>query len=197
LQSAGIDELHRSDGILIEATATPPGMGSMVLPGAGRRLAEQLGRIDHLATLGAMIADAPSGRVVGARRAIVRYDLAKADADRLVRAITAMGRVLFAAGATAVVTGIRGHETVHSEAELVDAATHARHERLHVAAFHPTGTARMGADAQCHPVDAAGRLRGVRGVWVADASVLPTCPEVNPQMTIMAMAQAIAQGIAG
>jgi choline dehydrogenase-like flavoprotein len=108
-----------------------------------------------------------------------------------------MGRVLFAAGATAVVTGIRGHETVHSEAELVDAATHARHERLHVAAFHPTGTARMGADAQCHPVDAAGRLRGVRGVWVADASVLPTCPEVNPQMTIMAMAQAIAQGIAG
>jgi choline dehydrogenase-like flavoprotein len=40
-------------------------------------------------------------------------------------------------------------------------------------------------------------LRGVRGVWVADASVLPTCPEVNPQMTIMAMAQAIAQGIAG
>ncbi len=197
LQSVGIDELHRSDGILIEATATPPGMGSMVLPGAGRRLAEQLGRIDHLATLGAMIADAPSGRVVGARRAIVRYDLAKADADRLVRAITAMGRVLFAAGATAVVTGIRGHETVHSEAELVDAATHARHERLHVAAFHPTGTARMGADDQCHPVDAAGRLRGVRGVWVADASVLPTCPEVNPQMTIMAMAQAIAQGIAG
>jgi len=197
LQSAGIDELHRSDGILIEATATPAGIGSMVLPGAGRRLAEQLGRFDHLATLGAMIADAPSGRVIGERRSIVRYDLAKADGDRLVRAITAMGQVLFAAGASAVVTGIRGHETVRNEAELADATAHARHERLHVAAFHPTGTARMGADEQSHPVDAAGRLRGVGGVWVADASVLPTCPEVNPQMTIMAMAQAIAHGIVG
>jgi choline dehydrogenase-like flavoprotein len=32
----------------------------------------------------------------------------------------------------------------------------------------------------------------VHGVYVADASVLPTCPEVNPQLTIMAMALAVA-----
>ncbi len=195
LQSAGIDELHRSEGILIEATATPAGMGSMVLPGAGRRLAEQLGRVEHLATLGAMIADAPSGRVIGARRVMVRYDLTRSDAGRLVRAITAMGRILFAAGATAVVTGIRGYETVRNQTELAEAAAHGRRERLHVAAFHPTGTARMGADDQRHPVDGAGRLRGVRGVWLADASFLPTCPEVNPQMTIMAMAQSVARSI--
>ena len=195
LQSAGIDELHRSEGILIEATATPPGMGSMVLPGAGQRLAEQLDRFDHLATLGAMIADAPSGRVIGARRVIVRYDLTRSDGDRLVRAIMAMGRVLFAAGANAVVTGIRGYETVRDEKELGEAVAHVRREQLHVAAFHPTGTAAMGTDDQRHPVDGMGRLRGVHGVWLADASVLPTCPEVNPQMTIMAMAQSIACGI--
>jgi len=35
-------------------------------------------------------------------------------------------------------------------------------------------------------------LRGAEGVWLADASVLPTCPEVNPQLTIMAMALAVA-----
>ncbi|MGV7761810.1 GMC family oxidoreductase N-terminal domain-containing protein, partial [Mycobacterium kansasii] len=33
LQSAAVDELHHPQGILIEATATPPGMGSMVFPG--------------------------------------------------------------------------------------------------------------------------------------------------------------------
>ena len=66
-----------------------------------------------------------------------------------------------------------------------------------MAAFHPTGTARMGADDQTHPVDPDGRLRGVGGVWVTDASVLPTCPEVNPQVTIMALARAVALGIDG
>lgn len=192
LQSAGVDELHASDGILIEATSTPPGMGSMVLPGTGRALAAQLERADHLATLGAMIADAPGGRVHGAARPVLRYDLAPGDARRLVRAIEAMGRVLFAAGATAVVTGIAGHQTVRSVDELRAATDTARPELLHVAAFHPTGTARMGADAHRHPVDAEGRLRGVRNVWVADASVLPTCPEVNPQVTIMALALAVA-----
>lgn len=161
--------------------------------GLGRH--PQLGRVEHLATLGAMIADAPSGRVIGARRVMVRYDLTRSDAGRLVRAITAMGRILFAAGATAVVTGIRGYETVRNQTELAEAAAHGRRERLHVAAFHPTGTARMGADDQRHPVDGAGRLRGVRGMWLADASVLPTCPEVKPQMTIMAMAQSVARSI--
>ncbi len=114
--------------------------------GLGRH--PQLGRVEHLATLGAMIADAPSGRVIGARRVMVRYDLTRSDAGRLVRAITAMGRILFAAGATAVVTGIRGYETVRNQTELAEAAAHGRRERLHVAAFHPTGTARMGADDQ-------------------------------------------------
>jgi len=32
----------------------------------------------------------------------------------------------------------------------------------------------------------------VRGVYLAAASVLPTCPEVNPQLTIMAMALSVA-----
>ncbi len=197
LQSAGIDELHSRQGILIEATSAPPGMSSMVLPGAGRQLAARLGRAEHLATLGAMIADAPAGRVHGSRRPVLRYDLTAADAGRLVAAVGAMGRVLFAAGATAVVTGIPGHQTVNSVTELDAATAAARPELMHLAAFHPTGTARMGADPAGHPVDADGRLRGVSGVWVADASVLPTCPEVNPQVTIMALALAVAGRCAG
>ena len=60
--------------------------------------------------------------------------------------------------------------------------------QLHLAAFHPTGSARAGADAARHPVDQHGRLRGVEGVWLCDASVLPSCPTVNPQVSIMAVA---------
>lgn len=195
LQSAGIDELHASDNILMEATSAPGGIGSMVLPGVGRRLAEQLDKIDHLATLGAMVGDEPSGSVHGWEgRPVIRYRLARRDGAKLVKAIGAMGRIMFAAGATEVATGIRGHDTVRSEEELDAATSAARVERLHVAAFHPTGTARMGADAATHPVAPDGRLRGVEGVYLVDASILPSCPEVNPQLTIMALADGVTTG---
>ncbi|HLF41832.1 MAG TPA: GMC family oxidoreductase N-terminal domain-containing protein, partial [Acidimicrobiia bacterium] len=42
LQSVGVDQFHESEGIIVEATSTPPGMGSIGLPGYGRALVEQL-----------------------------------------------------------------------------------------------------------------------------------------------------------
>ena len=194
LQSAGVDEFHDSDGILIEATSAPAGLGSIVLPGTGRSLADQLARIDHLATIGAMVADAPSGWVHGwGGRPVIRYTLARRDATRLLKAIGVMGRILFAAGAEDVVTGIRGHERVRNEEDLEAALRAAKVEQLHLAAFHPTGTARMGREPETHPVDPNGRLRGVEGVYVVDASILPTCPEVNPQLTIMALVKGVTE----
>jgi choline dehydrogenase-like flavoprotein len=196
LQSAAVEEFHERDGILVEATSTPPGMGTMVLPGIGQDLLGELAAADHLATLGAMIADAPSGRVLGRRRAFLRYDLAGEDGSRLVKAIGVMGRVLFAAGAVEVLTGVPAQPRVRSVVELDEALASADPRRLHLAAFHPTGTARAGSYPERFPVAGDGRLRGTDGVWVVDASALPTCPEVNPQVTIMALALALAEGVA-
>ncbi|ANP51584.1 choline dehydrogenase-like flavoprotein [Streptomyces griseochromogenes] len=192
LQSVGVEE-HHPEGILIEATATPPGMGSFILPGLGGELRRELESADRLATLGAMIADRPSGSVLGRDRTLVRYDVDRRDADRLIRAVRAMGELLFAAGAEEVLTGIPRTPRVRSLPELdaVLAGTSVR--QLHLSAYHPTGTVAAGASSQHFPVDPEGRLRGVHGVLVADASVLPSCPQVNPQLSIMAAALAIAE----
>ncbi|MER5717476.1 GMC family oxidoreductase [Streptomyces sp. NPDC002132] len=192
LQSVGVEE-HHSDGVLIEATATPPGMGSFVLPGLGGELRRELEGADRLATLGAMIADRPSGRVLGRDRTLLRYDVDRRDASRLIRAVRAMGELLFAAGAEEVLTGIPRAPRVRDLPELdaVLAGTSAR--QLHLSAYHPTGTVAAGASPQHFPADPVGRLRGVRGVLIADASVLPSCPQVNPQLSIMAAALAVAE----
>jgi choline dehydrogenase-like flavoprotein len=195
LQSAAIHELHESHGILAEATSTPPGLGSMTLPGYGRELLTELAGAQHLATLGAMIADESVGRVLGRNRAFLRYDLTKRDGGRLVEAIRLTGQVLLAAGANELLTGIPGSTRVRSETELDEALSGLDPRDLHVAAFHPVGTVGAGADGSRYPLHPDGRLRGTEGVWVADGSVLPTCPEVNPQVTIMALAMAIADGI--
>ncbi|MET8244481.1 GMC family oxidoreductase [Streptomyces sp. NPDC005202] len=185
LQSVGIEQLH-DRGILIEATASPPGMSSFVLPGVGRALRRELEAADRLATLGAMIVDRPSGRVAGSDRTLVRYALDPRDGARLLTAVRAMGRVLFAAGAEEVLTGVPRAPRARTLDELDALLADITPRELHLSAFHPTGTAAAGADPHQAPVDPVGRLRGVRGVLVADGSVLPSCPEVNPQLSIMA-----------
>ncbi|WP_282961352.1 GMC family oxidoreductase [Streptomyces virginiae] len=190
LQSVGIEEFHQK-GVLLEATAGPPGMSSFVFPGVGADLRRELEQSDHLATLGAMIADRPSGRVMGSRRAFVRYSLDDQSTQRLVSAMRAIGQVLFAAGADEVLTGIPTVPRVRNQKELEDSLSSLNMRDLHLSAFHPTGTVAAGSDPQRSPVDHSGRLRGVGRVLVADASVLPSCPQVNPQLSIMASALAI------
>lgn len=190
MQSVGIEELHERDGILIEATSTPPGMGAVAAPGYGRHLVERLAGASHTATIGAMIGDAPAGRVFGRRAPLITYRLTREDRARLVRADGAVARVLLAAGAREVELG-GGAPTVRSEAEIDVALEQLDVRRLRLIAFHPTGTAAAGADPSRHPVDPHGRLRGVDGVWVADASILPSCPGVNPQVSVMALAAGV------
>jgi hypothetical protein len=195
MQSVGIEELHEREGILMEATSTPPGMGAVSAPGYGTHLLRRLDRAANTATLGAMIADAPSGRVFGARAQIVSYRLTKADELRLAKAIGAMARVMLAAGARDVELG-GGAPAVRSESEIEGSVERLDVRRLRLAAFHPTGSAAAGSDPARHPVDPEGRLRGVDGVWVADGSVLPSCPGVNPQVSIMAIAAGIGEAAA-
>jgi choline dehydrogenase len=50
--------------------------------------------------------------------------------------------------------------------------------------FHPVGTAKMGAaDDPEAVVGPDCRLRGVGGLWVADASIMPTIPQGNTNAT--------------
>ncbi|BBZ73341.1 GMC family oxidoreductase [Mycobacterium paraseoulense] len=196
LQSAAVHELHESHGVLIEATSTPPGMGSMVFPGYGAELLGWLDRAPQVATFGAMVADRGVGSVSSARsETVIRYPIDRADIAKLMVAIEAMGRLLFAAGAVEVLTGLPQAKTVTSLPALRDALRRSNPRSLHLAAFHPTGTAAAGTDDQLCPVDETGRLRGVDGVWVADASILPSCPEVNPQVSIMALALGVADAV--
>jgi choline dehydrogenase-like flavoprotein len=196
MQSVGIEELHESEGVLIEATGSPPGMGAISAPGYGTHLLGRLDRAADRAMIGAMIADEPSGRVFGSRAPIVSYRLAKADERRLAVAIEAMARVMLAAGASDVELG-GGAPAVRSEAELEAAMQQLNVRRLRLAGFHPSGTAAAGSDPARHPVDPEGRLRGVEGVWVADGSILPSCPGVNPQVSIMAMAAGVGAAATG
>jgi choline dehydrogenase len=63
-------------------------------------------------------------------------------------------------------------------------------------AFHPSSTCRMGPSTDpTTVVDHAGRVYGVAGLRVADASVFPTIPRANLHCTVVAVAEKLADGI--
>jgi choline dehydrogenase len=58
--------------------------------------------------------------------------------------------------------------------------------------YHPCGTVPMGPDGDASrrgAVDGRGRVREVRGLWVADASVMPTVPSSNTNVPTLMMGE--------
>lgn len=61
---------------------------------------------------------------------------------------------------------------------------------------HQMGTCRMGANERSSVVDAEGKVWGVDGLYVADASVFPSASGVNPMVTNMAISDWTSRNLA-
>jgi choline dehydrogenase len=64
--------------------------------------------------------------------------------------------------------------------------------------YHPCGTVPMGADSDPSAVlDGRGRVRGTSGLWVCDASAMPTIPSSNIHLPTLMMAERFAEWLSG
>jgi len=57
------------------------------------------------------------------------------------------------------------------------------------------GGCRMGNDPTTSVTDPWGKVHGQNDIYVADASLFPAAAEINPYLTIMALADRVAEGI--
>jgi choline dehydrogenase-like flavoprotein len=181
-QSFYVDEFAQ-DGIMFETVAGPPAYVAMSLPLAGREHDAVMASYPSLAQLGLMVSDGPSGSVHGAgRRAVIRYDLARADLEKFRAGLARLDQLLRAAGAREVYLPVPSGVTPER----------ARRRDLRLMAFHPLGTARADARPSHGVVDGRLAVHGLEGLYVADGSVVPSSLGVNPQLTIMALATRLA-----
>jgi choline dehydrogenase-like flavoprotein len=199
LQPYFVDDWHASHDIMIEVTSSIPSIGAGSFPGTGLFTKDLLGRYKNLASAGLFVSDTSSGRVrrLGRGDPLVTYRLNKTDTRKLVRGIVHVAEIFFAAGARAVFAGLPGTGMITNPSALEQVKEEAvRPGALKLTAFHPVGTARMGADVARTVVDPWGECHEVPGLFISDGSVLPGCPTVNPQITIMAFATRTADRIA-
>lgn len=127
------------------------------------------------------------------RDPFVSYALTRRDWRLLTEGLARLARVMFAAGATRVFPAIAGHPgwTAPGQA-LVELESCLSPARTNLMTIHLFSSCAMGENARCG-VDSFGRLKGFENVFLADASVIPEAPGVNPQATVMALARRTAQ----
>jgi glycine/D-amino acid oxidase-like deaminating enzyme len=192
-QGYAIEEFH-DEGILFEGAFAPLDIGAATTTLLGPKLMSMLERYRHLAVFGLMIEDTSRGRVRRGPggRPLITYWLNRHDVARLKRGIEILARVYFAGGAHTVVPMVHGFDEMRSlgDVERFRKATVTARD-FEITAYHPLGTARMGADPKKSVIGPDGQVHDTPGCYVADGSIVPTSPAVNPQLTIMALSTRI------
>jgi choline dehydrogenase-like flavoprotein len=130
---------------------------------------------------------------------VAHYRFTEGVIESMVRATRAATRIFFAAGAIRVHAPSADPPLLEAiDAARIDQRIDARHFRtgtISISAAHLMGGARMGRDASDSVTDHRGRVHGRPWLRVADASLFPDSLEINPYLTIMALADRVAEGV--
>ena len=199
----------RGYGVKLETSPIYPGLVATGLSWqGGAAFKREMLRLRHTGTLILICRDRRGGRVSIDRwgNAHVNYRLGRQEAGHLLHGLKEGAKLLLAAGA-------REAQTLHTRPAAItreerdDSAAWARYTRqvdrwgaapndLMLFSAHQMGTCRMSASPSAGVVDGTGAVHGVRGLYVADASVFPLSSGINPMITTMGLAHWIGSRLA-
>jgi choline dehydrogenase-like flavoprotein len=204
-QSAMSDEFlnknHDDGGFWLEAVPIYPTLAALALPGFGSPHRELLEQYPHIGSTIILVKEIDSnGRVTvnDHGRASISYTLGEKDLGYLKQGLAVAARFHFATGARRVMTLHTRFTEFNAPAEIDTklAAADWGMNQIGLYSAHPLGTCRMGSDPKRSVVDEHCQTHDVKGLFVIDGSVTPTSLGVNPQVTILAIAEKSAEWIA-
>jgi choline dehydrogenase-like flavoprotein len=190
---------------LLESTFNPPLAFAAILPGWFQTHFDRMRDYERFVCAGVVLGTAAEGTVK--RSQLLRdlfgpvgYRVSDDDLATLKRGMALLAEVHFAAGATSVIPGTfvdsemtadrfapGGRiDTVAIERRIAEVVRGPRDLTLNTA--HPQGGNPMSDRPRLGVVDSNFRVHGFENLFVCDASVFPTSIGINPQWTIMALA---------
>jgi choline dehydrogenase-like flavoprotein len=197
------DHFAESDGFLLETCMYFPFVTAKNLTGFGADHSRLMSAMDRLQMILVLALDPamPDNRVTIDRdgEPVVRYRLTDAVRRSLVASMRASARIFFAAGAARVhAPAARQFFIEAAEADRIDeliTMDGMQDGRISISSAHLMGGCRMGASRTDSVTNAWGEVHGVPWLFVADASLFPRCSEINPYVTIMALADRVAERV--
>jgi choline dehydrogenase-like flavoprotein len=194
-QSFEVDHF-RDEGFKMEVTGLPVELAGVRLPGMGQAFQRAMAEYPRMAVWGVQIRAEAEGSVSPANgRSDLRYTPTPADMEIFRRGARRLAEMHFAAGALRVYPGVHGGpDVIESPDDLGQLDELPLDPRCwSIISSHLFSTCRMAKDDRAGVVGYDGAVHGTRGLWVLDASALPTNLGVNPQHTIMALATLLAE----
>ena len=204
-QSAMCDEfLNRNKddgGFWIEAVPAYPVLASLALPGFGAAHKRLMRSYAHLGASIVLVKEIDSEGQVGLNeygRPVISYNIGPKDLGYMKQGLKVAAEIHFAAGAKRVMTLHAARNEFSSPHELDTGFERARWDRNDLALYsaHPLGSCRMAEHPLRSVVNSHCETHDVPGLFIIDGSVMPTSLGVNPQMTILAVAEKSAEWIA-
>ncbi|MBP9046412.1 MAG: GMC family oxidoreductase [Moraxellaceae bacterium] len=130
----------------------------------------------------------------------IEWNLNRDEFNSLRDGLRRAGRVMFAAGAEKVYLPSYNRTAASNVFELDQAVDKITFGSLglytmRMIAYNPQGTCRMGKDPFTSVVNPWGESHELKGLFVVDASIMPTEITVNTQMTVSALASYIVENI--
>ena len=190
----------QDEGILLAPGGVPLAVLTQCFQDIGTDLSEQMRLAPYIATGGLLVDDSHSGYVKAGWFGWdhVRYDVNDFDQNRFIRGVQLMAELYFAAGARKIYTPFSTHPTLDHPDQIKRLTEYApKVEYTEYFTAHLMGTCRMDGRESHGVVDGSGAVYGIQGLYIADASVMPSTIGVNPQVTIMALAKVIGERLVG
>lgn len=191
-------------GFRLEAAPTHPGLIASGFPWWNSRdHRETMAQCDRVAAFLAIVRDRGTGRVTVGRDGGVDIAYAPGAPDRelLRRASVELAKVHRAAGARQIIPLVTPPLTWR-EGEAFDPWLDAlgrrsiTPNRILLFTAHQMSSCRIGTDPATSVANPDGQVHGVPGLYVTDASAMPTASGVNPMLSLMALARRTATRMA-
>jgi choline dehydrogenase-like flavoprotein len=180
------------DQLILESWFNPVGAQALMMPGWFSAHYENMHRYPHLSCIGVVVGSQRNGRVkpgFRGRGMKLDYIITEADLKLMIKGTKLAGRIHFASGAKRVMPMTFrsiSYDSVDQLDGLNDVIRDDTDIQLHTS--HPQGGNAISRDPKKGVVDERFRVYGTENVYVCDASVFPSSVTVNPQLTVMALA---------
>jgi choline dehydrogenase-like flavoprotein len=199
LQISHFLEPSGGPGYVFETWFNPVVSQAVTMPGWFEDHYRNMRRYAHLTAAGVLVGTHRNARI---RRALtggpdIVYEPEPDDLAKLLDALKLAGKIYLAAGAKRVMPTTFHYLEYTDPDELDRLDEHIRDDSdISLGTGHPQGGNAISADPAKGVVDPGFKVHGTEGLYVCDASVFPTSTTVNPQMTVMALAEYAAPRIA-